>query len=558
MRQILLSFLVLVVAVLFSRSAGAEPPDHCKSPRAAVESVFGWLGPEHHNPAKATRCLERTGRSAREIRESALRIHAIYSARALKIDPTRFSDEPGWVNPETRRASVAPHAALPEVVVERQADGAWRWTRSALDSVDEQYEDSLLLGERGLVRYMPDWLRARALGVELWQALALVIIFVVGLGLRQVIRVVLKHRLASFAERRGARLAAEIVKVVATPGAMLIGALMLRLAYPKLGLSLDAAVALATLARGLVVVAVVFALYRLVDVLAAHMSLRAEVSESRLDDQMVPLVRTSLKLILVLAGVLIVLQNLNVNVASLLAGLGIGGLAMALAAKDTIANFFASVMIFVDRPFRIGDWIKVEEVEGSVEEVGFRSTRIRTLADSLITLPNARLAEAKIDNLGVRRQRRIAATFALAYDTPVERVEAFVEGVRAIIWASDKTLKHKFEVHLKDLGSSSLDVMLHCYVEVTSWSEELTTRHDMFLEILRLAEAIGVRFAFPTRTLHIESLAGATPVVKRSEADAAELARLVNGFASGGAASRLGSVRVTDGHWPKSEAPQAE
>jgi MscS family membrane protein len=555
--QALVRVVLFLITTLLSLAALAEPPESCKSPRDAVDSVFGWLSPEHHNPAKATRCLDRTGRSSREVRESALRIKAIYAARALKVDPEKFSDEPGWVNPETRRTSFLPHEALPGISVEKQADGMWRWSRSTLDVVDEVYEDSLLIGEHGLVRRLPAWMRARALGMELWQGLALSLILVLALMLRQVIRFVLKNRLASFAERRGARLAAELVKVVATPGALMLAASMLRLAYPELGLPLGVAIVSATVVRVLLVVAVVLALYRLVDVLAAHLSLRAEASASRLDDQMVPLLRTSLKVVLVLAGILVLLQNLNVNVASLLAGLGIGGLAMALAAKDTIANFFASIMIFVDRPFRIGDWIKVEDVEGQVEEVGFRSTRIRTLADSLITLPNARLAEAKIDNLGARRHRRIHGTFALPLDTSVERIEAFVEGLRAILWASDKTRKDNFEVHLNQVASASLEVSLHCYVEVSSWSDELSLRHDLLLEILRLAEALGVRFALPTRAIHVESLAASGPARKAPEPlGPADLAPLVDGFARGGAASRLGTIRITDGHWPRADAPE--
>lgn len=551
----LLSILSLAVALLVTATVAAEPADHCKTPRAAVDSLFGWLTPENNNPSKATRCLDRTGRSAREVRESALRIKSIFAARALEIEPGRFSDEPGWVNPETRRASFAPHPSLPEVVIEKQSDGAWRWTRTALEAVDEIYEDSLLLGQSGLVRKLPPWMKARALGMELWQVLALSVIVVIVLLLRQVIRAVVKNRLAGFAERRGARLAAEVVKVFATPGATLLGALILSLTYPELALPLKVAVVLSTAVRLFVIFAVVLALYRLVDVLAAHLSARAEADESRLDDQMVPLLRTSLKVVLVLAGVLILLQNLEVNVASLLAGLGIGGLAMALAAKDTIANFFASVMIFVDRPFHIGDWVKVEDVEGEVEEVGFRSTRIRTLADSLVSVPNARLVEAKIDNLGARRERRLFASLSLEYGTPVERVQAFVEGVRAILWASEKTRKDNFEVHLSALANSSLEVMVHCYIVTSSWTEELTTRHDVFLEMLRLAEALDVRFAFPTRTLHVRSNAEPTPAPARAK-DGAALGEIVNGFVAGGASSRLGSVRITEGHWPR--APEAQ
>ena len=557
MRHIHYCLVLFLLAVLAPLSVSAEPPASCKSPRDAVDSLFGWLSEEHHNPAKATRCLDRAGRSTSELRESAQRVKTVYAARALKIDTARFSDEPGWVNPDTRRASIAPHGAFPNILVERQADGMWRWSRASLDAIDEIYEDSLLMGKHGIVSRLPPWLRGRMLGMELWQGLALALIVLFALVLRQLIRFVLKHRLAGFAERRGARLTAELVKVFATPGAMLFAVLTLRLAYPQLGLPLGVALGLSTALRASVIVALVLALYRLVDVLAAHLATRAEQTGSGLDDQMVPLVRTSMKIVLVIVGVLVLLQNLNVDVGSLLAGLGIGGLAMALAAKDTIANFFASVMIFIDRPFRIGDLVKVEDVEGRVEEVGFRSSRIRTLGDSLVTLPNARLAEAKIENMGARRHRRILETFSVTYDTPVERIEAFVEGIRAIVWASERTRKDKFEVHLSRLANSSLDVTLHCYVEAAEWSDELVTRHDILLEVLRLAESLGVRFAFPTQTLHVESLAAAGTALQPPAALGVEgLAPVVDSFAPGGSASRLGSIRITEGHLPRAAAPE--
>src|SRR5262245_55719205 len=136
-------FALFVACLLIATSAHAEPPDHCKTPRAAVESVFGWLAPDVSNPQKAARCLDPLGRPQRDLRESALRIKAIYDARALRIDASKLSDEPGWVNPETGRQVFAPHRALPDIVVERQEDGMWRWTRPSLDRVDEIYGQSL-------------------------------------------------------------------------------------------------------------------------------------------------------------------------------------------------------------------------------------------------------------------------------------------------------------------------------------------------------------------------------------------------------------------------------
>jgi len=131
----------------------------------------------------------------------------------------------------------------------------------------------------------------------------------------------------------------------------------------------------------------------------------------------------------------------------------------------------------------------------------------------VVTLPNARFMEAKIENFGARRHRRIQATLGFTYDTDVARIRAFAEAVRALLAASPHTRKDKIDVHFAGFGASSLDVFVHFYVSAATWSEELAIRHELFLEMIRAAEALGVRFAFPTRTLHVESLAelGAGP-----------------------------------------------
>jgi len=539
--------LLCLALVRVAAAADAEPPAHCKTPRAAVESLFGWLAPEHSNPAKASRCLDRVGRTTREARELAQQVKVVYEARALRIDSSKIPDEPGWVNPDTKRTSLAPHPTLPSVVIERQADGMWRWTRSSLDVVEELYDDSLIAAERGFVQKLPSWMRVKAAGVELWQALAVVLLFALGVLFRQVIRLFVRNRLARLAERRGKQLAADIAKVFATPGAALLGALMLRLTYPELGLPLTFALALSTTVRALVAFALVLALYRLVDVLATHLALRADVTESRLDDQFVPLIRKLLKAVIIAVGLLVLLQNLGVNVGSLLAGLGIGGLALALAAKDTIANFFGSVMIFADRPFRIGDWVSVEGAEGRIEEVGFRSTRIRTLGDSIVTLPNAKFMEAKIENFGARRYRRIETTLGVTYDTDVSRIQALVEAIRAIIRANPHTRKEKYDVHFHAFGAHSLDILLHFYISAATWSDELAVRHDLFLEILRAAEDLGVRFAFPTQTLHVESLATMGQPAESSPAVSNEqLAEVIAAYGPGGERARPTALRLVE------------
>jgi MscS family membrane protein len=406
-----------------------------------------------------------------------------------------------------------------------------------------------------LVQALPSSLRSSLFDVEYWQYLALLLLVVLGLVARKIIQVVVASRVRKLADQFGQRWAIKLADVFASPGATLVMAGMLRLAYPRLELPDQAEQVLAVVVRMLVAVSIVWALYRLVDVLAERMAARAAQTDSKLDDQLVPLVRKSLKVITVIAGVLFILQNLDVNVGALLAGLGIGGVAVALAAKDTIANFFGSVTIFVDRPFQIGDWVVVEGCEGIVEEVGFRSTRIRTFYNSLVTLPNAKFTEAKIDNYGARTYRRTYVTLNLTYDTTPEQMQAFVEGIRAIVQANPYTRKDYYEIHMSGFGAHSLDVMVYVFFRVANWSAELRERHNVFLEIMRLARQLGVTFAFPTQTLHLESVAspGAQRTITPPQPNE-QLAELVRAFGPGGQQARPAGPCITDGYYASAAA----
>lgn len=543
----LLALVAAALAIASFPAALRAQPAGCSSPRAAAESVFYWLELGRVDLARASQCLERSGRSARQLELTAQRIRSVYTERKLHVDFERFSDDPSWVHPVTGRPEVALHPDLPTVVVSRAPDGTWHWPRSSLDRIDVLDQERSFLSESTIAR-LPDWMRSDLFGIEVWQFLALSMIFVLGLIVRKIIQFVVKRRVSKLVARLGREGVAHLVGSFASPGATLVMAVMLRLLYPQLRLPYAATVLLNLSVRMMVVVSIVWATYRFVDVFANYMAAKAAKTESKLDDQLVPLVRKALKVVTVIAGVLAILQNLNVNVASLLAGLGIGGVAVALAAKDTVANFFGSIMIFVDKPFQIGDWINVAGVEGIVEEVGFRSTRVRTFYNSLVTIPNAKFTELSVDNYGKRRYRRVYSTLRLTHDTTPEQMQAFVEGIRAIIRANPHTRKDYYEVHMSGFGEHSLDVMLYYFFEVPTWSDELRERHNVYLEILRLAKELGVTFALPTRTVHVETQAA--PGAKReppppmSEVELAEVSR---SFGPEGARSRPSGPRITDG-----------
>jgi MscS family membrane protein len=245
--------------------------------------------------------------------------------------------------------------------------------------------------------------------------------------------------------------------------------------------------------------------FKLVDVLAAYFHKLATKTESTLDDQLVPLLRKTFKAFVILVGTLFILRDgLNLDIIPFLTGLSIGGLAIALAAQDTIKNFFGSVMIFIDKPFQVGDWITSGEIDGTVEEVGFRSSRIRTFRNSLMYVPNGKIADAILDNHGLRQYRRFYTTLTITYDTPPELIEEFVKGLQEIVLAHPKTRKDAFNIYFNNLSPYSQDIMFYIFFEVPTWPEELAARHEILIQIVKLANSLRVKFAFPTQTLHMD------------------------------------------------------
>jgi MscS family membrane protein len=187
----------------------------------------------------------------------------------------------------------------------------------------------------------------------------------------------------------------------------------------------------------------------------------------------------------------------------------VGGLAVALAARDSLANLLGSLLIMFEKPFRIGHYVRVGGAEGTVEDVGFRSTRIRTLDNSLVSIPNNAVVNTTIENLSLRAMRRQRFFVQVTYDTPREKLEKLVAGIRQLIVDHPLTNKTSVEVRFNNFNESSLDVLVMFYLAVDQYTVELREREAILLQIMELAQDLGVAFAFPTRTLQIETVATA-------------------------------------------------
>ena len=256
---------------------------------------------------------------------------------------------------------------------------------------------------------------------------------------------------------------------------------------------------------------------RLTNGLTAIWEERAETTSGTFDDQLVPVTRTLVKLIILIVGLLLIIQNLGGEVGSLLAGLGIGGAAIALASKDTIANLFGSIVIFVDRPFQVGDWVEIGDQEGTVEAVGLRVTRIRTFANSLITVPNSTLTTTAINNWSRMRKRRLKLTIGVTYDANPRQLQEGVTAIREILAADERISKDFMLVNFTNFGASSLDIFVYAFTATTNWVEYMQAREDILLEIMRRFEAIGLGFAFPSQSVYIESLPPGAPAAMERE-----------------------------------------
>ncbi|MBQ6619942.1 MAG: mechanosensitive ion channel family protein [Thermoguttaceae bacterium] len=241
---------------------------------------------------------------------------------------------------------------------------------------------------------------------------------------------------------------------------------------------------------------------RFIDILALSSRKYLLKTKSRLDEILVPLVSRAMKIVLVVIGMIMILQSFGFSAVGIISGMGIGGIAIALAAQNTIANLFGSVTVLMDRPFVIGDWIVTNNIEGEVEVVGLRSTRIRTFYNSLVTVPNNVLTTAIIDNMGRRHFRRYKTMLGVQYDTPPDRIEAFCEGIKELILSYNFTRKDKFSVEAYEFSASSIDILLNCFFLVPDTAAEYKARSTLILDILRLAEKMDVRFAFPTQTIY--------------------------------------------------------
>lgn len=482
----------LALALALSPPAGAAEPG-CATPQLAADSLFG-------EPDAA--CLDTPPGAAKE--ELATRLRQVLDARGLYVPVPALPNTPDY-----RDASGAHRLQpLPEeaawLVLERSPDGDWRYARSTLREVPARHQATFSRVSRWFQSQLPPLFYERALGAQLWQWLYALLLTASAWGLGRIAWTLLHLRANSLVRRL--RVPLDEAKFKATAGPLVwtaIGAVFLW-SIPDLQLGVAASDLLYRVVRIALAASLVLGASRFVDVAAGIAAAKAATSESKLDDQLVPLAHQAGRVVVWVVGLLFVASQIGVDVWKLMAGVSLGSLAFALAAQDSAANLFGAANIFIDKPFQIGDAVVIGGVEGVVEEVGFRSVKVRTFENSLVTIPNSTITNSNVNNLGRRERRRVRMTLGLTYDTAPDALDRYVARAREIL-AGQALVDPDFEVHFHTFGASSLDLLVQYHIRAGSWREELQTRAAVNEAFLRAAAELKVSFAFPSTSVYLES-----------------------------------------------------
>lgn len=348
---------------------------------------------------------------------------------------------------------------------------------------------------------LPGWAKARIAGLAVWQWLA----FAFGLGICALL-VYASYRVTRWLARRGEVEEGVGLHSLLTPLAVVavmaflipLLAVVLRIGdTPRIGTELVRTVVLYLAAAWLVFVGA--------GVLGNTLVASGQLGVRSLDSQLIKLGSRFVGIVIAIGLLMQGATDLGFPAYSVIAGLGVGGLAVALAARDSLANLLGSVLIMFEKPFRVGHRIRVSGNEGTVEDVGFRSTWIRTLDNSLISIPNNSVVNATIENLTLRKMFRERLVLQLTYDTPRERLETFARRLQQLIEEHPTTDKTTIRVRFNDFGESSLNILVIFHLVVADAAAELEERETLLLRFIDLAQELGVEFAFPTRTLHVEA-----------------------------------------------------
>lgn len=504
-------FLYLLLVVPLLLNSQNKEQDSVKvdlsNPHATIYTHLFFLQSDSYEPKKAAKTIY--GLSEKKAIDKAIKLKQILDGKGLFVDVNRVPINPQYKD-STGYSAYSRYILfpqrMPQIYVEK-VNNKWYYSAETVSKIESMYKEVFPWYVQKLQQIVPVSGHKKILGIELWQFIALLILLTLTYILFLIAKKIAFFILLKIQQQITKNTNLEVNKVIkklAHPISLLLVVAFIDKFFPSLqfSLAINTFVFLA-----LNIAKTVFWIYVFLKLVQVVMRIYAEFTErthGRLDDQLVPILHSFLTGIVIVVGIFRVLLLFGVNATTMLAGATIGGLAVALASQDTVKNLIGTIMIFLDKPFHIEDWIEAGEVVGTVEKVGFRSTSVRAADTSVYKIPNSKLSEIVINNKGLRLFRRYNTNLGLRYDTPPELIEAFVKGVREIVIAHPETRSDSYNVEFTGFGDSALLVMVNVYFKSLAWGTEQSSKHRLHIAIVKLASELGVDFAFPSTTVTIE------------------------------------------------------
>ena len=331
-----------------------------------------------------------------------------------------------------------------------------------------------------------------------------IIIFLVFLFLRVVFRKVIVSFLLKLASKTKTEFNDSLLQSLKSPIELVIVIIGALLAKDILALDSGIDEIITCVLRSAFAFAIFWMIYNALTPLSSVVKKFTAKFGQDLSDDIANFIIKTLKFLVIAIGFVSILQEWGYNISGFLASLGLVGMAFALAAKDTVANLFGSLVIFTDRPFKVGDWIKTNEVEGTIESIGIRSTRVRTFAQALVTVPNAVLANSAILNWSQMGKRRIKMKLGLTYSTTGSQVENIVTDIKEMLKNHDDIHQETIHIYFTDFDDSSLGIFCYFFTKTTNWGEYMKVRENVNLEVMKIVENNNSSFAFPSRSIYID------------------------------------------------------
>ncbi len=489
-----------------------EAMDEVKKGNSRAQPFFDQAARTFNLSQVDERLRQRVGRQAAEKLINSL-------DRISKIDLNSvpaMSSGPKWYFRKQTLKDGDNNSIAAEIAIEKNIDGAWRFSSETVSSIGLL---SLSLAHlpvvTGVVEYsnwrtkikglLPVWTSEHFLIFTKAQWIGFIFIFILAILSMSLVRLLSTLYIHDLVKKESLNFKEKDHFKSTLPFGLLSFSLVCMGGIQLIEIDLTSYEFLLRVFYILIAISSVWSALKIVDLISMHFTKIAKDTSNKFDDVLVPMLSKTSKVLVISFGAILVAHSLTFDIGSILAGLGIGGVAVALAAKDTISNLFGSVTVIIDRPFLIGDYVLLDKgLEGTVEEVGFRSTRIRTPHQSVVSLPNNVLANMAIDNYGMRESRRFRIQLQVEVDTPVIKLEEFCERLRYLCQIHQVIDPTNAQVYIFDMTDKAINILLNVYFITTNGTVELTERHKLILEILKTAKELDVRFINSSQSFVIE------------------------------------------------------